>query len=121
MKSSSFVVYKYVEQIFVKINDGGKATQGFVIPNSATKTCILAVVFFTLQSANLLDVKLDILMLFFSVVLVSLRIGTIVSRAEPDPYVHFENFACSLVFGLPSDEQSSDKPSSTKTNKKVFF
>ena len=118
LKSSGFLVYKYFEGLFFKVVSGEKKFEGLKVSPNATKTCLLAGLLFTAQSAQLLDVSASTLMQSMVVLALTLRASSVLlATSDPDPYLPFETATCTAVFGRP-DEDACPKDDA-KPDKKV--
>lgn len=96
VKSSGFMFIKYAEAIIFT-----NKSNGFVVPNHHSKTCILAAILFIASDIGYLEVDKKPLLLLCVLIALSLRIASMMPSAnvEPDPYLVFENVACYVLFG----------------------
>lgn len=113
LRSSGFMVVKYIE---VGIMNGLKT--GFRVPNQATKTMVLAAVLLQLQVLySVFPISLDDLYCYLVMFAIVMRLFTIfITKADWDPYLHLENIACRIVYGL-KEELSRDDAKDMKKKK----
>ncbi len=97
-KSSGFLFLKYAERLLKEPGASG----AFVIPNVATKLCVLSSLLFTAQQNGVLSVEKDVLFAGAVIVAVVLRLFSALSSA--DPFALAEDFSCGLLFGRHHDD-----------------
>lgn len=105
-KSSGFMFIKYFEHII----DHG-LSKPLSIPNSPTKTCVLASFAFAMQASNIIDLGGNgFILIFATLIAITVKTFSAFTNDPYDPYTGLETMSSKLIFGgLPQSEEKASK------------